>query len=72
MLAIGDGINTDIAGAAAADPLVEANSAGIVFLTYQWSKSLKQVFEGTYAQSQAFSGAKTKSYQGAVGLMVFF
>ena len=65
-------METDADKATAGDPLVQANSAAIVFLTYQWSKSLKQVFEGTYAQSRAFSGAKTKSYQGTVGVMVFF
>ena len=65
-------LETDNDKAIAADPLLKANSAAIVFVTYQWSKSLKHVFEGTYAQSTAFSGAKTKSFQGATGLMLFF
>jgi predicted porin len=54
------------------DPLVKSNSAGTGSVQYNWTKSLKQVFEITYAQSQAFSGAKTSSWQGALGLMLFF
>jgi hypothetical protein len=65
-------IESDGDKAVAADPLLKANSAAIVFVTFQWSKSLKHVFEGTYAQSTAYSGAKTKSFQGATGLMLFF
>ena len=63
---------TDADKAIVGDPLVLANSAAIVFVNYQLTKSLKWVFEGTYAQSRAFSGAKTKSYQGTSGLMLFF
>ena len=52
--------------------LVKANSAATASIQYNWTKSLKQVLEGTYAQSTAFSGAKNKSFQGALGLMLFF
>ena len=52
--------------------LVKANSAATASVQYNWTKSLKQVLEGTYAQSTAFSGAKNKSFQGALGLMLFF
>jgi len=55
-----------------ASNLVKANSAATASLQYNWTKSLKQVLEGTYAQSEAFSGAKNKSFQGALGLMLFF
>jgi len=54
------------------DPLVKANSAATASIQYNWTKSLKNVLEGTYAQSEAFSGAKKKSFQGALGLMLFF
>ncbi|MFL5250567.1 MAG: hypothetical protein ACJ79V_22305, partial [Myxococcales bacterium] len=54
------------------DPLVRTNSAATGSVQYNWTKSLKQVLEATYAQSEAFSGAKNKSYQGALGLMLFF
>ncbi|MFL5380441.1 MAG: hypothetical protein ACJ787_21195 [Myxococcales bacterium] len=54
------------------DPLVKANAAATASVQYNWTKSLKQVFEFTYAQSEAFTGAKNKSYQGALGLMLFF
>jgi hypothetical protein len=57
---------------AGGDPLVKSNGAATVSLQYNWTKSLKQVLEGTYARSEAFSGAKTKSFQGALGLMLFF
>jgi hypothetical protein len=65
-------METDADKAIVGDPLVLANSALIVFVNYQLTKSLKWVFEGTYAQARAFSGAKTKSYQGTTGLMLFF
>src|SRR5438045_9700202 len=58
-------LETDNDKAIAADPLLKANSAAIVFVPYQWSKSLKPVLEGTYAQSTACSGAQTKWLQGA-------
>jgi predicted porin len=54
------------------DPLVKANSAATGSVQYNWTKSLKQVFEITYAKSEAFSGAKNSSWQGAIGLMLFF
>src|SRR3954452_22864322 len=41
------------------DPLVRTNSAATGSVQYNWTKSLKQVLEATYAQSQAFSGAKS-------------
>jgi predicted porin len=54
------------------DPLVKSNSAATGSVQYNWTKSLKQVFEITYARSEAFSGAKNSSWQGAIGLMLFF
>jgi len=57
---------------AAGDPLIKANSAATASIQYNWTKSLKNVLEATYAQSEAFSGAKKKSFQGALGLMLFF
>jgi predicted porin len=57
---------------AGGDPLVKTNGAATLSVQYNWTKSLKQVLEGTYARSEAFSGAKTKSFQGALGLMLFF
>ena len=65
-------METDADKATPGDPLVLANSSLIVFVNYQVTKSLKWVFEGTYSQARAFSGAKTKSYQGTSGLMLFF
>jgi hypothetical protein len=56
----------------ASSTLVKSNSAATASLQYNWTKSLKQVVEGTYAQSEAFSGAKIHSWQGALGLMLFF
>ncbi len=55
-----------------ADPLVHSNGAATPSVTYTFTKSLRYVLEGTYAQSKAFSGAKNKSWQGAMGLMLFF
>jgi len=54
------------------DPLVKNNSAATASVTYNITKSLRYVLEGTYAASKAFSGAKNKSLQGAMGLMLFF
>jgi len=54
------------------DPLVQSNGAATASVTYTFTKSLRYVLEGTYAQSKAFSGAKNKSLQGAMGLMLFF
>jgi hypothetical protein len=56
----------------AGNALVRTNGAATASVQYNWTKSLKQVFEFTYAQSEAFTGAKNKSYQGALGLMLFF
>jgi predicted porin len=64
--------DADKASGAAGDPLVKANSAATASIQYNWTKSLKNVLEATYAQSEAFSGAKKKSFQGAMGLMLFF
>jgi hypothetical protein len=55
-----------------ADPLVKSNGAATASVQYNFTKSLKYVLEGTYAQSTAYSGAKNKSFQGATGLMLFF
>jgi len=65
-------VETDADKAVSGDPLVKANSAATASIQYNWTKSLKQVLEATYAQSEAFSGAKKKSFQGALGLMLFF
>ena len=65
-------IETDADKAGGADALVKANSAATASIQYNWTKSLKNVLEATYAQSEAFSGAKKKSFQGALGLMLFF
>jgi hypothetical protein len=65
-------VETDADKTIASDPLVKTNAAATASVQYNWTKSLKQVFEFTYAQSEAFSGAKNKSYQGALGLMLFF
>ena len=66
----GEGVVGDPVGGA--DALVKANSAATASIQYNWTKSLKNVLEATYAQSEAFSGAKKKSFQGALGLMLFF
>ncbi|HEU4642308.1 MAG TPA: hypothetical protein VFS44_07610 [Gemmatimonadaceae bacterium] len=63
---------TDNDPADAVNPLVKSNRAGDGMFSYQWTKALKWVLEYTFAQSEAFSGAKTKSNQGATGLMLFF
>lgn len=63
---------TDNDPADAFNPLVKSNKAIDGMLNYQWTKALKWVLEYTYATSEAFSGAKTKSNQGATGLMLFF
>ena len=65
-------VETDADKAGGADALVKANSAATASIQYNWTKSLKNVLEATYAQSEAFSGAKKKSFQGALGLMLFF
>jgi predicted porin len=52
--------------------LVKNNSAATASVQYNWTKSLKQVVEATYAESKAYSGAKNSSWQGALGLMLFF
>ncbi|MGE5048337.1 MAG: hypothetical protein ACM3PC_07230 [Deltaproteobacteria bacterium] len=77
-LAVGGGwgesrmVETDGDKTNTADPLVKSNGAATASVTYNWTKSLKNVLEITYAQSEAYSGAKNKSFQGAMGLMLFF
>jgi hypothetical protein len=56
----------------AANPLVEYNRLIVGMITFQATKALKWVNEFDYAEAKAFSDAKTKSYQGATGLMLFF
>jgi hypothetical protein len=63
--------DAEIAAETGAD-LVKDNSAFDGMLTLQWTKALKWVAEYTYAQSKAFSAAKTSSNQVATGLMLTF
>ena len=41
-------------------------------VTYQWTKSLKWVFEGDYMQAEDFGGDKNHVIQFTSGLMLFF
>ncbi|MBX6331624.1 MAG: hypothetical protein IRY91_07240, partial [Gemmatimonadaceae bacterium] len=56
----------------ALNSVVKSNRAADGILIFQWTKALKWVAEYTFATSEAFSGAKTKSNQGTTGFMLFF
>ncbi len=58
--------------AAGNDDLVRRNTAAIGMVMYRATRSLRVVAEYTRAVAQAYSGARNRSDQGSVGLLLFF